>query len=128
MDSAQTISLLATIGVNLDRLKSAFQAMPPMPQPGMDPAMMGAPPQGGPPPGMDPAMMGAPPQGGPPQGGPPLGMDPAAGGAPPELMEMLSQIVGKMEEMDQRIAQLEGALQQIMGGLQQGNDPAPPQQ
>jgi hypothetical protein len=63
------------------------------------------------------------------QGGPP--MDPSAqGGGPPpdQIGQVLEMMVTQAEQQDQRIGQLEQMVQSLMGGLQQGNDPMPPQQ
>lgn len=117
------------------REKNAFQAMPPMPQPGADPMAGGMPPGGGAPP-MDPAMMGgAPPAGGMPPGGAPP-MDPAMmGGAPPEagggdpmaqMAEILPQIVEGLQALSDRMDGIDQTQQQIVAGLSEGNDPAPP--
>lgn len=119
---------IAGILASLGPIKAAFQAMPPMPQPGMPPDPMAAAGGGMMPP--DPMAGGMPPGGAPPP------MDPAAtGGAAPEggdpnmaaLMELIPQIVDGMEAMNQKLQQVDQQQQQIMAGLSEGNDPQPPQ-
>ncbi len=118
-----TRAKLASLLDTLQTSKAAFQAMPPMPQPGgappMDPAMMGGapPPPGGAPP-MDPAAMG----------GAPPPMDPAAAGGapPPPPPDDFAQIVEGMDAMSQQIQQLGQQQEQIMQALSQGNDPQQP--